>query len=302
MSLRVTNLMNNPQSLLDLQRIKQAYAQSSEQISSGQAIVDIGDDPSGTTQILGYQASISLNGQYVSQINTANSQLQSASTVLTSVGTDINQLMELAQSGMGSGATSQSQAALASQVQSLRTNLISLGNTQVQGRYIFAGTDTTQAPFDSTGSYQGNGNSISLNVSPSISVATNVAGDQLYFGGSAATSQGTDSDLLAQANALATALQNNDSTGIQTAYNNLSTIQGRVNTIVADVGSRQSGLQDLQSGLTSLDNTLTSQQSSIQSVDYPTAIVNLNAANVAEQATLSTMAKASQNNLFDYLS
>ncbi len=300
MTMRVPNLLNNVQAQLDLQRIKQSFAQTAQQVSSGQAIVDIADDPGGNTQILGYQANISQNGQYISQANTANAYLTSTSTILTTMGNDLNSLTQLAQEGLGSGATTSSQDAIATQVDALRSDLISLGNTQEQGRYIFAGTNTTQQPFDpTTGAYSGNDGSISLAVSQTATVATNVPGDTLFFGG--AGGEGGDGDLLTQAANLATALQANDTAGIQTAYNNLQAISDRVNTIVADVGSRQNGIQAVQSGLTAFNNTLTTQESSIASVDYPTAITQLNQESVAEQATLSVMSKANQKTLFDYL-
>jgi flagellar hook-associated protein 3 FlgL len=300
MTLRVPNLMNNPRTMLDLQRIKQAFTQTSKQLSSGQAIVDIGDDPSGMTQILGYQASISQNAQYASQVDTANAQLDSASTVLTSLGTDMNRLLQLAQEGMTSDGTAASQGAIASEVDALRDNLISLGNTQVQGRYIFAGSDTTQKPFDASGNYLGNHNDISLQVSPSVSVVTNVPGDTLYFGG--AGGQGSNADLLTQVANLSTALKANNQAGIQAAYSNLQTISDRMNSVTADVGTRQSGITDLQAGLKSFGNTLDNLKSSIQSVDYASAAVNLNAQYVAQQATLHVMSKANQQNLFDYMS
>jgi flagellar hook-associated protein 3 FlgL len=300
MTMRVPNLLNNAQAQLDLQRVKQSFAQTVQQVSSGQAIVDIGDDPSGTSQILGYQADISQNAQYISQANTANSYLTSTSTVLTTMGNDLNSLMSLAQEGLGSGATASSQDAIATQVTALRSDLISLGNTQEQGRYIFAGTNTTQQPFDpATGAYSGNDGSISLAVSQTASVVTNVPGDTLFFGGPGG--QGGDGDLLAQAANLSTALQANDTAGIQTAYNNLQAISNRVNTIVAGVGGRQNGIQAVQSGLTSFNNTLTTQESSIASVDYPTAITQLSQESVAEQATLSVMSQSNQKTLFDYL-
>jgi flagellar hook-associated protein 3 FlgL len=299
MALRVPNLMNSPRTQIDLQRIKQSFAKTAQQLSSGQAIVDIGDDPSGLTQVLGYQATISQNAQYVAQVNTADAQLESASTVLTTLGSDINRLLQLAEEGQGTGTTNTSQAAIAAEVDALRDNLISLGNTQVQGRYIFSGTDTTTKPFDSTGAYAGNNNDISLQVSPSVSVVTNVPGDDLYFGG--AGGQGSSADLLAQVASLSAALKANNTAGVATAYNNLQAISDRINSVVADVGSRQSGIADLKSGLTSFGNTLTTLKSSIQSVNYANAAVNLTSEAMAQQATLHVMSKANQQNLFDYL-
>jgi flagellar hook-associated protein 3 FlgL len=301
--MRVPNLMSNSQSLLDLQRIKQQFAETTMQLSTGQAVVNIGDDPSATTQILNYQSSISMNSEYLSQGNTATASLQSTSSLLTTMGNDLNRLLQLGQEGMTSTATAGSQAGIATEVNALRTDLISLGNSQVQGQYVFAGTNTTTAPFvdsadSETVTYNGNAGIINLDVGPSVQVATNIPGSTLFFG---PDGEGSDTDILAQAAALRDALNTNNQAAIQTAYNNLQTISARVNVSVADLGDRENGITALQTGLNAFNQNLTTLQTSVQSVDYPTAVVALNQESVAEQATLSTIAKTNQKTLFDYL-
>jgi flagellar hook-associated protein 3 FlgL len=303
MTMRVPNLNNNSQALLDLQRIKQQFAETSQQLSSGKAIVNIADDPAGNAQVLNYQANIDMNSEYISQANTANSLLQSSSSVLTTMGNDLDRLLELGQEGLGSGASAASQAGIANEVDALRTNLISLGNTQVQGKYIFAGTNTTVVPFvdnatSTAVTYNGNGGSINLDVAPSVTVATNIPGSTLFFG---AGGQGSATDILAQAAALRDALNANNTAAIQTAYNNLQSISTQLNVNVADLGDRSNGVTTAQSGLTAFNQTLTTLQSSVASVDYPTAVTQLNQESVAEQATLGTMAKSNQKTLFDYI-
>ena len=76
MTTRVPDPMNSAQMQLNLQRIKLQYADYSSQISSGNAIVNVGDDPAGSAMILNFQTSINQNKQYLSQINTATGFLQ----------------------------------------------------------------------------------------------------------------------------------------------------------------------------------------------------------------------------------
>ncbi|MDR3672234.1 MAG: flagellin [Holophaga sp.] len=305
MTMRVANLMNNAQSLMDLQRIKQQYTETVQQLTTGLANPNLGDNPASDALVESYQSSINVNTQYVAQANTANSALKASSTALTTMGTDINSLLTLAQEGLASGTTTTTQAGIASQVSALRTDMISLGNTQVQGQYIFAGTKSTTVPFvDNTATtpptttYNGNGGIISLTLSPSVTVATNIPGDTLFYGPGG---QGSATDLLAQTANLAQALSTNNTAGIQTAYDNLQAISSRVNVSVADLGERENGVTALQSGLTAYNQNLTAQESSVASVDYATAITQLNQESVAQQATLSTIAKTNSKNLFDYI-
>jgi flagellar hook-associated protein 3 FlgL len=305
MTMRVPNLMNNAQSMLDLQRIKQQYAGTALQVSSGKAIVNLGDDPAGTAQIMNDQTSISRNADYLDAGNTATAQMQSSSEVLTTMGLHLDRLLELGQEGLGGTATADSQAGIATEVDALRTDLISLGNTQASGKYIFAGTKTTTAPFvdgpgpdATTVTYNGNDGIIKMELSPSVTVATNIPGSALFFGPGG---QGSATDLLAQTAALRDGLLNNDREQVQTAYRNLQTISGRLNVSVADLGDRENGVAALDNGLTTYNQNLTNQQSTISSVDYPKAITQLNEDGVAQQATLNTVAKTNAKTLFDYI-
>jgi flagellar hook-associated protein 3 FlgL len=310
MTMRVPNLMNNAQSMLDLQRIKQDYANTVQQLSSGQAIVNLGDNPAGTAQIMNYQSSIDQNDQYVANANTATAQLQTASTSLNSLVSELDRMLTLGQEALSGTATASSQAGIATEVDAIRTNMIALGNTQSQGKYIFAGTNTTASPFTnvpSTGApnynpptvtYQGNNSAINLEVAPNNQVQTNVTGSQVFFG---AGGQGSATDLLAQAANLWTGLMNNNTAAIQTAYNNLQSISGQLNVTVAQVGDRANGVTQAQTNLNAFNQTLTTLQSSVASVNYPTAIVNLNQDSVAQQATLSAIAQSNTKNLFSYL-
>lgn len=303
MSMRVPNLMTNAQSLLDLQRIKQAYANAVQQVSTGQAIVNIGDDPAGTAQIMQYQSAITQNQEYISQGSTATGQLQAASTALSTMNNDLTRLMELAEEGLSGSATAASNQDIATEVQGLRTDLISLGNTQWMGNYVFGGSNTTgAAPFVDNGNgtvtYNGNNQVVNLDLSATATVSVNIPGSTLFFG---TGGQGSSTDILAQAAALTTALNANDNAGIQAAYTNLQTIAGQFNVSAGDLGSRANGITALDNGLSAYNQTLTSQQSAIASVNYPNAITALNEDGVAEQATLETMAKSNAKTLFDYI-
>ena len=308
MTMRVPNLMNNAQTMLDLQRVKQQYSQTSQQLTTGKAIVGLGDDPNTSAQIMNYQASIDVNDQYISQADRATSQLQSTSTIVATIGTNIDRALDLAQAGLASTTDASGRAAEAAEVDSLRTALISLGNTQAQGKYLFAGTKTTTVPFvdnvpaapplPQSVTYNGNNGTTSLNLGVSTTVVTNLPGDSLFFGPGG---QGSATDLLAQVTAVRDALTSNNTAALQTAYDNLKTIRSRIGVVTTDLGGRENGITAIQNGLDDFNANLSAQKSQIESVDYPTAITQLNQQSVAQQASLSAMSKSNQRTLFDYL-
>jgi flagellin-like hook-associated protein FlgL len=139
---------------------------------------------------------------------------------------------------------------------------------------------------------------INLDLGTTASVATNLPGSSLFFGPGG---QGSSTDLLAQVTALRDALSSNNTAAMQTAYTNIQSISDRLNVAVADMGGRENGVTQLKDGLSSFNTNLTSIQSSVASVDYATAITQLNQESVSQQATLSVMAKSNQKSLFDYI-
>ena len=312
MTMRVPNLLNNAQSMLELQRIKQQYAKTVMQLTTGKAVVNLGDDPTASAQISNYQSSIDLNAQYISQADTATGQLQNSSTILTSITNDINRLMEL-----GQGGTSGNASANATEVDSIRTDLISLGNTQIGGKYLFSGTAaSSNPPFVDSGpavapatqsvTYNGDNSTTQLNISSSATVTTNIPGDTLFFGGSvvanpAIQGQLSPTDLLGQTAALRDALTSNNTAGVQTALDNLKAISSRIGVLTTDLGGRENGVTTVQTGLSDFNANLQSQLSTIEAVDYPTAITELNQESLAQQASLNALARANQKSLFDYI-
>ena len=295
MTLRTVNPYTSYQVLLDYQRTKSQLATLSEQISSGNRLTSLGVDPNASALVLNFENSIQQNKAYVKQADSATAMLQSTETALQAVNDAIVRLQELAVQGTGTGDNSGAEQ----EVLSIKDNLLSLANTQTNGKYIFAGTRTQTVPFASTASgadYGGDTGIISLDVSSSTSVATNLIGDTVFFGSGG---QDSPTDLFAQVTDLATALRTNASTS--TVQANLKTILSEVNAKLAEVGGREAGLQQHQANLESYNTTLKDIQASYQSVDYPTASVEYAQAQLSQQATLAMLGKGQDLNLFSYL-
>jgi len=308
MSIRTPNPMSNQQSLLDLQRSKARYGNLVAQLTSGKRIVNPGDDPTGSALVMDFQTSIGRNSAYITQANTATYQLQSAETAVTSVVNTLSRLQEIGASATTSSSLSAAEASsMSTAVDGLRTALLTDANTQASGKYIFAGTMTTTQPFVDVGPtgmapetvlYAGNGGVINLDVSGSATIATNLPGNTLFLG---AGGQGSTSDMFTVVTALRDALANNNTAGIASAYADLQTITTRITGVLADLGSRQASLTTIASDLGDANANLQTIQDKYQSTDYAAAITSLTSEGIAQQATLSTIAKVNSKSLFDYL-
>ncbi len=302
MSLRTPTPLTNQQTLLDLNRTKERISVLQDQIATGKRIVRLSDDPSGAALVLDFQTSISQNEAYLKQGTAAGSLLSGAETALSGVNTDIERLLELGQQGLSGTSGANGRAALASEVDGLRSDILSLGNTQVEGKYLFAGTATQTVPFTGPSAgpivYNGNNGIINLDVSQTFRVATNLPGNTVFFG---AGGQGSATDLFQAVTDLRDGLATNNVAQIQTAYNNLQNIHTQLNQNITDLGGRQSALDQVQSTLGDVNLNLQSVLNSAQQLDYPAAITEFSNQQTTQQATLSTLSKVNQQNLFDFL-
>jgi flagellar hook-associated protein 3 FlgL len=305
MSMRTPTTDLNRQSLLNLQNVQAQMAQNTLRISSGNQITNPGDDPTGTATILDFQNSIQANTQFLTQATSANNLLQSAADALAGAIDGANSLQVLAQQALTSPAVGPAtMATIAPQVDAIRTNLLSMANTQSQGVYVFAGTLTTTTPFTDTGAatgtpgapitYSGNSGVINLGVSAAATVATNIPGNTAF-------GTGTSGDLFKAVNDLYNGLTANSASAVQTASTELTSALNNLYQQQAVVGGRQAGLNALQTTISGINVSLQGMQTNLQSTNLAQAYTDLTSEQTAQSAILSTMAKSNTNNLFNYL-
>lgn len=72
--------------------------------------------------------------------------------------------------------------AIAGELRGLESNLIQLANTSIDGKYLFAGSETDTKPIDGNGVYQGNEEDIKAFIGSEISQVYNVNGADLFLG------------------------------------------------------------------------------------------------------------------------
>ena len=187
--------------------------------------------------------------------------------------------------------------AIATQLQGIQSQLISLSNTAYEGNYIFAGTATTTAPFVASASspdgvnYVGNTDVNEVAIGSGYKIAVNVPGSQLF--------SAAGNDMFLAVNNLIQAVQNN--TGIPAAVNALSAASSYLASQRVLYGNAMDQATAQTTSLTSQQLQLTQQQTTLAAANLPAVATNLSQAQTDEQAALAAMAKLSQDNLFSYL-
>jgi flagellar hook-associated protein 3 FlgL len=298
----------NQQYLADLQLTQSQIQQAQAQLSSGYRLQRASDDPGALSQIYELQTKISFNQQTQKNLNGAQTELSAADSALQSSITALTSAVTLAAQGASSSYTADQRANLAIQAQGIQQSLVSLSQTQVNGKYIFSGDQDGQALYqlDST---QPNGvqqlatptNTRTIQDVNGTAIATARTATTI-FDAQDSTGAPVAGNVFAAVQSLITALQNNDTAGIQTASDALKSANQYVNGQLAFYGTAENRVADA----TQLAQKFMVQDQSdlgdVQNTDVPTAALEVTRAQTQQQAALAVEAKIQQQpNLFSLL-
>ena len=142
-------------------------AQLQQQLATGKVLNQPSDNPAAVTQVLALSGQASQLTSWQSSADTASSWLgtanQTANSALDSMQSAQSLLLQSLNQGAQDPTTYQ---ALGDQLQGVINNLLSLSNTQYEGRPIFAGTSASPQAYDTSGNYLGNGDVPTVVIGP----------------------------------------------------------------------------------------------------------------------------------------
>jgi flagellar hook-associated protein 3 FlgL len=290
--------------------IKYQLAQSADSLvkanavaSSGKKISKLSDDPIGMVQVLSLKESLSNMDQLGRNISTARNWLNGGETALGSVKTIITDMKTLCIQMANGTVSAAERSSAAAQVQGALEQVVSLANTQVNGQYIFAGTNTGTNPFaiqtDTNGNptgvaYSGNDAPFSLKIGKNTTVQVGQGGQAVFGDGSTGGIFNTLVDLKGY-------LENNDVAGIQQSMTALDTNLDQVSNAVSDIGAKGIQLDTKDKILQDMKLSYQTRQSSLEDADMVSAIADVTLKETAYQAALASSAKVMQKSLIDYL-
>ncbi|HHX51307.1 MAG TPA: flagellar hook-associated protein FlgL [Clostridia bacterium] len=181
--MRVTNKMLVNTVLQNLNRNLSMLHRSQDQMSSGKVVSRPSDDPIRVTQALTIRSALMEQKQHTKNMKDAKSWLDSSDTALDNVNEILQRARELAVYGANGTLPKQSREAIAQEVDQLIDHLVQVANSSYAGRFVFAGTRTTDIPFQRVGDsvvYAGNDESLEWEVSPGVTIGINLDGEKAF--------------------------------------------------------------------------------------------------------------------------
>jgi flagellar hook-associated protein 3 FlgL len=154
----------------------------SKQISTGNQITSGYEDTTIFKKTIDLDTDINLTSQLQESAESAKAFAEYTDTTLDSMTTAMEQVKVKLLAYGGSVHSKTSREALVNELKSLKDSMIHLSNTQVNGEYLFGGTDNKTPPIDVKGNYQGNSEKMTIRTDRFQSQEYSIDGASLFLG------------------------------------------------------------------------------------------------------------------------
>jgi flagellar hook-associated protein 3 FlgL len=277
----------------NLQAAASRLAKLQDQLSSGKRISTPSDDPAGAVRSMQLRSALARNDQYSANADDAQSWLSTADTAYSSIVSTLQQARTLVLKGLNAGVNDASaNADMATQMDAIRTTLLSLANTSVGGRPVFGGTTAAGTAYDAGGNYVGDSGVVTREVNDGITVAVSQAGPDVFgpAGG----------DVFALLQSASDQLKTNPA-GMSGLLAQFDTAISRVSAAQAQEGARYQQVDAAKNGLIMRNTAMQTELTGVEDVDLADMAMRVSTANTNYQAALQTTATISQLSLLDFL-
>ena len=297
------NFIQNLAGSLDQAQVTQQ--QLSAELSSGTRISSLSQDPVSSGENVLLLNQIQQDDSFTQSANQVTGQLQVADSALGSVVSQLTQAVSLATSANNGTMNSSNVKSIASQISGILGEVTTLANTSYHGQYIFAGGQTSTAPFTtSTASspavttYSGDSNINYLQMPNGERIQLNVPGDQIFSGSGSNSVFAALNSLVADysSGTVNTAKAISDTEALGTALNYVSQQRVTIDNSITHLTSASDAVSNEQT-------QLTAAQTGLMQADVAQVATQLSLSETQQTALEAVIAQldSASNSLFSKL-
>ncbi|WP_407946589.1 flagellar hook-associated protein FlgL [Pontibacillus halophilus] len=264
-----------------------------EQLSTGKKLTKPSDDPVSAVKGMSYRAQLTEIEQYERNMNEVHTWTENTDAALDETTGALQRLRELAvQASNGTYEEGQLKN-IGAEVSQLKDHLEDLANTEVNGKYLFNGSDTKNQPVDTGATpskYPNNTDEVRIEVSKGIKVDVNVKGESIF-------SEKLFDDLDKFINNL-------NGTGTGNMEESIADLDGHINNTVnerADLGARMNRIEFIEQRLDTQKVAATDMLSENEDAELEEVITKLKTQESIHRAALSVGSRVIQPTLVDFL-
>jgi flagellar hook-associated protein 3 FlgL len=283
-------------------------AKSQAQLAQGKQIINPSDAPDQASTVQRLKSILTRQDSYQTALNTVQNRLQGEDSTLSSVSDLLIRAKEIAVQANNDTLSSDNRKALGVELQGLRDQMLSLANTKdTNGNYLFAGSKVSQPPFVSVAGgspqYVGDQTRMKVMVGENRSMPINRTGTDAFVPVNRTAPDGTSQGIgfFIVMDDLIKGVNTSDRPKMQGGLGELDTLLGGLSMARANIGSGLKGIEQQTSVIEDTVLNLKTTLSSVEDLDYASAITKMNQQMLSLEAAQSSFAKISQLNLFNYI-
>lgn len=295
--MRITNKVLSQGYLTDLNRNLQNMRKFQEQLASGKEIRRPSDDPFKVARSMELNTSLKANERYKENVDEALGWLETADSALGQFTDVLHRIKELTIAGGNATYSSTELDAVKKEMMQLKEQLVQIGNTVFDGRYIFNGDETTQIPFGNGGSISyPNTNGLKKEFAPGIVLDIGITSRNLCC--DTIDPPGTDNVFVTVQNII-----NDLNSGIS-PVNHLDKLSQHLDDTLrlrGEVGAKTNRIETMSERTSEENFNMTELLSKTEDIDFAEKIMQYSVMESVYTASLQTGAKILQPSLLDFL-
>ncbi|MEN6327259.1 MAG: flagellar hook-associated protein FlgL [Syntrophomonas sp.] len=153
-----------------------------QQMSTGRKINKPSDDPAGLVKSLRLRTNLTEGEQYQANIGEASSFMEATDAALLNVDEVMQRVRELTVKAATGTNDASANRAIADEISQLNNQLETIANSAYGSKYIFAGTNVTEAPYQE-GEWTGNDQALQLEIGQGVKLPINTTEMKEFFTG-----------------------------------------------------------------------------------------------------------------------
>lgn len=290
--MRITSSMLSNTILKNISASYERVVKYESQLSSGKKVNKPSDDPVALERSLNVHELMKELDQHTKNTEDAISWLNANDAALRNATDLMHRTKELAVRG-ANGLNAQTELdAIASEVDQILSQMVTLGNTAFGDRHIFAGHKTTTPAFDASGNYNGDSGNINYEIEKGVSISINLPGNSVFKG---------STDVFTVLTDLRNHLQAGDYAAISKDTSKVDDALSVITDSLVKVGVRTNRLEFTLDRHMQDKINLTQMLDDVDNVDIAEVVMKLKMEENVYQASLITGSSAMRKSLIDFL-
>lgn len=293
-----------------MSQVQNKVAASQAQLAQGKQLLKPSDSPDQAAVIQRMKSVMSRQESFKASLSTLNSRLQNEDTTLKSATSLLIRAKELAVQAANDTLAPVNRKALASEMQGVRDQLLSLANAKDDnGHFLFAGTRSDQPAFASPGPgqtpiYQGDQTRMTVMVGEQRTIPINRTGTDAFVSLSRFNEQTQKNEgvsFFKVMDDLVNGINNSNDVAMQRGVLEMTSLLNGLSLAHADIGTDMNVVEQQTSVVEDTILNLKANLSTVEDLDYAAAITKMNQQMLSLEAAQSSFSKMAQLTLFNYL-